>query len=230
MQKQWLVGVVVVVALAGAYGVWNLSGRSVDKPSASEVTAAQVSPWLAKGAGDVAPPAVSRERAVDAVNAPVSPVARREPEGKRRAYDRARADAVRERAAALRAEAAPPASGTSLAAWAEAAPTPQTEEQRRRQYLNMAVREQYIPIATSCYEELLARHPKAEGKVVLSFAIVGDGTDGVVDRVEVADETTMNDPELVLCLRESMYTTVFEPPPPGAEETTVVYPLELRPD
>jgi hypothetical protein len=46
------------------------------------------------------------------------------------------------------------------------------------------VREQYIPAARSCYEELLGRQPSAGGKVVLEFAIVGDGDAGVVDRVE----------------------------------------------
>jgi len=103
------------------------------------------------------------------------------------------------------------------------------EGARRRQYIQNAVREQYFPIAGACYEELLAREPTASGKVVLSFAIVSDGEDGVVDRVEVVDGTTMNDAEFTLCMRESLYTTIFEPPPPGAEETTVVYPVELDP-
>jgi hypothetical protein len=104
------------------------------------------------------------------------------------------------------------------------------EAERRRRYLTRAVREQYIPIARSCYDELLSRAPTAAGKVVLSFVIVGDGTDGVVDRVELGEDTTLSDPEFALCMRESMYTTLFEPPPPGAEETTVVFPLELAPD
>lgn len=79
--------------------------------------------------------------------------------------------------------------------------------------------------------ELLERQPRAAGKVVLEFAIVGNGDAGVVDRVALRqDESTIDDPELVLCMRESPYTAVFEPPPPGASETTVVYPVELSPD
>jgi hypothetical protein len=103
------------------------------------------------------------------------------------------------------------------------------EGERRRRYLQQAVREQYFPIAGSCYQELLERHPAAAGKIVLSFAIVSDGKDGVVERVEVAEGTTLVDPEFTVCMRESMYTTIFEPPPPGAGETTVVYPIELDP-
>jgi hypothetical protein len=41
---------------------------------------------------------------------------------------------------------------------------------------------------------------------------------------------TINDPEFALCMRESMYTAVFEPPPPGSSETTVVYPVVLAPE
>lgn len=105
------------------------------------------------------------------------------------------------------------------------------EAARRREYLSRAVREQYFPAARDCYGELLERQPSAGGKVVLEFAIVGDGDAGVVDRVALREEeSTLDDPEFVLCMRESMYTAVFEPPPPGASETTVVYPIELRPD
>jgi hypothetical protein len=103
------------------------------------------------------------------------------------------------------------------------------EEERRRTYIRDAVRQQYFPIARSCYQELLERQPKAAGKVVMSFAIVGDGQDGVVDRVELTDDTTMDDPEFTSCMRESMYSTIFEPPPPGSEETSVVYPIALEP-
>lgn len=105
------------------------------------------------------------------------------------------------------------------------------EEARRREYLRRAIVEQYFPAARDCYGELLGRQPTAGGKVVLEFAIVGDGDAGVVDRVALReDESTLDDPEFALCMRESMYTAVFEAPPPGASETTVVYPIELRPE
>lgn len=109
-----------------------------------------------------------------------------------------------------------------------ASPTP--EESARRDYIRNVMREQYFPVARDCYEELLARQPTAGGRVTLEFAIVGDGDAGVVDRVELRDDTTIDDPEFVLCMRESMYTAVFEPPPPGTSETTVVYPVVLAPN
>jgi hypothetical protein len=76
---------------------------------------------------------------------------------------------------------------------------------------------------------LLDREREAAGKVVMAFAIAGVGDAGVVDRVELRDDTTMDDPEFTQCMRESMYSTLFEPPPPVTTETTVVYPLELHP-
>ena len=113
-------------------------------------------------------------------------------------------------------------------------PDPSPEEARRRDYIRRTVREQYYPAARNCYEELLSRQPTASGRVTLEFAIVGDGDAGVVDRVALRDEDdgddSIEDPEFRLCITESMYTAVFEPPPPGANETTVVYPIMLSPE
>ena len=91
------------------------------------------------------------------------------------------------------------------------------------------MREQYFPVARSCYDELLARQPNAAGTVVLSFSVVGHADAGVVDRVELEDGTTFDDPEFELCMRESMYTSIFEPPPPGAGEEPIVFPIDLSP-
>lgn len=169
-----------------------------------------------------------------------------------RARARQRADAVRRRAAQRRAAAtaAKQAPATPLAPdqpvqpalpkeahsfgphpFGTPPPPAEADEARRREYINRTVREQYFPVARNCYQELLERQPAAGGKIVLEFAIVGDGDAGVVDRVEIReDEDTIDDPEFQLCMRESMYTSVFEPPPPGAEETTVVYPVMLAPE
>jgi hypothetical protein len=98
----------------------------------------------------------------------------------------------------------------------------------RREYVQQALREQYLPVARSCYEELLSRDPKANGRVVVRLTIVGDrDTGGVVDRVDFTDDTTFEDADFALCMRESMFSSIFEPPPDGVPEVTVVYPLEL---
>jgi hypothetical protein len=158
-----------------------------------------------------------------------------------RARSRQMADAVRRHAARRRAAEAAKQPASARREHQEfrfrrdpsaAAPAPplSEEEERRRDYIQRTMREQYFPIARDCYQELLERDPKASGKVVLEFAIVGDGDAGVVDRVETRDdENAIDDPEFVMCMRESLYTAVFEPPPPGASETTVVYPVMLEP-
>ncbi|HVZ32292.1 MAG TPA: AgmX/PglI C-terminal domain-containing protein [Polyangiaceae bacterium] len=152
-----------------------------------------------------------------------------------RALARQRADALRKHARQRRDRHQAPSSmrpqianRTEGDAAARHALSPR-EEERRRAYLNQAMHEQYFPVARSCHEDLLARDPTAEGKVVLSFAIVGAEDAGVIDRVETQDGTTIDDPDFTQCMRESLYTTVFQAPPAGAEETTVVYPVVLKP-
>jgi hypothetical protein len=183
-----------------------------------------------------------------AASAPVDPKAAADAE---RARARQVADAVRRhaaqrRAAALAAKPAPAKQPASDQTGSEPttppiefgpypsgtpAPPADAEDARRRDYIRRTVREQYFPAARACYGELLERQPTAGGKVVLEFAIVGDGDAGVVDRVALRDDKdAITDPEFQLCMRESMYTAVFEPPPPGAGETTVVYPVMLAPE
>lgn len=111
----------------------------------------------------------------------------------------------------------------------EPPPATEKEQLRRRKYLGRAIREQYFPVARSCYDELLSRQPTAAGKIVMSFDIVGFADTGVVDQVELKDDSTIDDPEFELCMRESMYTAVFDAPPPGTERATIVYPIELNP-
>jgi hypothetical protein len=152
---------------------------------------------------------------------------------------RERADTIRKQLAERRARSAATGAATSApdhavparAAAQPPAPPPSSEAEgkRRREYLQRAMREQYSPVARSCYEELLGRDPKAAGKVVLFFSIVGDADAGVVEDVELRDGTTFDDPEFTTCMRESLYSTVFEAPPKGSERTTVQFPVELRP-
>jgi hypothetical protein len=220
---------IAALALGGA-AVWSYRSlrpaSSIADPSAASAGSRPI-PALER---DASP----REPATLEI-APARPSRLQPREDERRALDRPRADRIRRLAAQRRTtEQARAASGTPEdPKAANAGPQPAAltaeEDQRRRDYVQRAVREQYIPVARSCYEELLGRDPKASGTVVMEFAIVGGADAGVVDRVELRDDTTIDDPEFTLCMRESMYSTLFEPPPPGTSETTVVYPFALRP-
>lgn len=230
MQQRVWVGALVTLALVGGAVRWLVSGNESTPPAFAAADRPSESPPAGRERGvGPSPTTEPIERAPEVAARPAP--ARRQPGGQRRAFDRQRADGIRQRAVGRSAprEAKVPAPTPSAAAASAPPPLSPEETESRRQYIREAVREQYFPIARSCYEELLERQPRASGKVVMSFAIVGDGEDGVVDRVELDDGTTMDDPEFTLCMRESMYSTIFEPPPPGTEETTVVYPIALEP-
>lgn len=98
-------------------------------------------------------------------------------------------------------------------------------------YVQDRVTKDFFPMAASCYQELLATRPGAAGKVVLDVTIVGDrSVGGVVDAVDVDADSTLKDEQLVVCLRESMFGTPFEPPPTGQEKVTFTFPIELSGD
>ncbi len=163
------------------------------------------------------------------------------------ALDRARADRMREQLHALFAQAAPVAEagsrGTSLAEpLADAlaprpafATMPQVKDDAGQdvidhEYLHSVVVEQYFPLAKKCYGDALEKNPKLAGRLEMSFSILGDPRiGGVVDKLELTDGTTITDPEVQTCLRESMLSVTFAAPPSGGE-VTVVFPVDFSPD
>jgi hypothetical protein len=97
-------------------------------------------------------------------------------------------------------------------------------------YVDRVLQEQFLPLAGSCYEELLARHPKLAGKVSLDFSIMGDpSVGGVVVDVAFGKGTTLKDASFQTCMSESMYAVVFDAPPEGHPTTTVTQSFELAP-
>jgi hypothetical protein len=97
-------------------------------------------------------------------------------------------------------------------------------------YVGRVMQEQFLPLAVSCYEELLARHPKAAGNVVLDFSVMGDdAVGGVVIDASFGDATTLGDAEFRTCTQESMYSVVFDAPPTGHPTLTVSQSFELAP-
>jgi hypothetical protein len=110
-----------------------------------------------------------------------------------------------------------------------AAPAPELPPVLDRDYIQKHIREDFFPLARACYESLLAQQPKAGGTVSIFMSIAGDEeVGGVVESVELEDKSTMKDPEFLDCVRESMMSMVFEPPPEHGR-VTVVYPVEFAP-
>jgi hypothetical protein len=222
MQRNARLG--AIVGLVGSFGLaaW-ISQRSQPLPTASEQAAREKVRPVLRDEEQQTPNERNRVFA--------DPVSARSPTrpsdeargGEKLAVEdqRRKADAIRHRIQQRKARGEPQSLRPVVG------PTDDTEA-KRREYVQQALREQYVPVAKACYEELLSRDAKANGRVVVRFSIVGDpDTGGVVDRVEFTDETTFEDSDFTQCMRESMYASIFEPPPEGTPEVSVVYPLEL---
>lgn len=98
-----------------------------------------------------------------------------------------------------------------------------------RKYLQDRIREDFAPLARSCYEDALVRVPRLAGKVVLDFTIVGDeAVGGVVESAELGDGGTLHDAEFGNCIRESLLSVTFKAPEHGGR-VTVTYPFDFSP-
>jgi len=94
-----------------------------------------------------------------------------------------------------------------------------------KEYIQQRIREDLFPLAKECYTNALAKTPGLAGKLVVSFRILGDRkVGGVVDDVEVTDDSTLEDEDMRTCVRESMMSVSFDPPPNDGE-VTVRYPI-----
>ncbi|MFO0648239.1 MAG: AgmX/PglI C-terminal domain-containing protein [Polyangiales bacterium] len=103
-------------------------------------------------------------------------------------------------------------------------------------YLRQRIREDFVPMAASCYEQYQRRAPGQQGRVVMRFVILGDvHAGGVVDEAELEGsdgglgDGGTGDPEFATCLRESMMAMAFQPPPESGR-LRVTYPFTFRPD
>ena len=154
--------------------------------------------------------------------------------------DRAKADRMREQIRALFAEAGPtPAPRAPTAA--PPAPTPAYPSMPMipegdggtkvdPEYLKDTVRREFIPLGRSCYAAALEKNPKLRGRVALSFDILGDRkVGGVVDDMKLDDSTTIDDPEMLTCLQESMMSVSFAAPPQDGT-LSIVYPFTFESD
>jgi hypothetical protein len=100
-----------------------------------------------------------------------------------------------------------------------------------RDYVQQRIHDDYMPLAKDCYQQGLKKHPELAGKLVVSLRIVGTkNTGGLVDWVETASEAnTLDDADVIECLKQSMYSVTFDPPPDDGY-VTVTVPMNFRSD
>ena len=122
-------------------------------------------------------------------------------------------------------------------------------------YIRERIRGDFIPMASRGYDLLLSRRPGFGGRMVLRFRITAhEQLGGIVEDVSVAPARSANadagleagasdasapsqdasrsvfgDDAFETCVRESMMTVAFAPPPRGGT-LTVSYPIGLAPD
>jgi hypothetical protein len=126
-----------------------------------------------------------------------------------------------EHRAAPPASAASTTSGTSAATAAPALPGVDLD----KEYIQAAVRE-IAPLLRECYESGLSRDPSISGKIVVDFTIEGEPDVGGVigDSAIDADKSSLTDPGVRECVKETMYALQIDPPPMGGV-VRVAYPF-----
>ena len=104
-----------------------------------------------------------------------------------------------------------------------------SEPQIDPEYIRERVREDLIPHARGCYNQVLLRDGDYGGKIVLDFTIVADEElGGVVESVELGADTTIDDPTMLECMQDATYTLIFDPPDAGGR-VQVSYPMLFEP-
>ncbi|MEZ4406184.1 MAG: AgmX/PglI C-terminal domain-containing protein [Polyangiales bacterium] len=99
------------------------------------------------------------------------------------------------------------------------------------EYVRDRIREDFVPLAQSCYDQLIERQPGVSGRAVAEFTVMGDEhVGGVVDDVRIdTGDSGLAETEFSTCLRESMVTVSFRPPP-GRGSLRVRYPFRFTPE
>jgi RNA polymerase sigma factor (sigma-70 family) len=104
----------------------------------------------------------------------------------------------------------------------EAAPrsevsTMQSGDELDEGYVRAAVRE-VAPLVQACFETGLIRGARGDGDVVVHFKIEGEaGVGAAVTETAVDDTSTLADPEVRDCIRDTMFALQLGAPPRGGE-------------
>jgi hypothetical protein len=100
-----------------------------------------------------------------------------------------------------------------------------------RNYVREAIRKQLVPVAEDCYNTVLTKHDaKAGGELIMKFTIIGvDEVGGVVEEAAIDEASTFDNEFMRECMRESVMTVTFPPPPDGGR-VEVRYPFTFSAD
>ena len=93
-----------------------------------------------------------------------------------------------------------------------------------------AINEDFLPLAQECYEQALETDPELRGMLDMNFDIIADEEiGGIVDAVELGEENEIANAGMHECIRETMLSTIF-PPPPDSGSTGVRLTLRFEPE
>jgi hypothetical protein len=211
---------VAVIAVLGVVLWVFVARRSTPRPSAPSASASDVanapptspapvtSPTPQPSTGDAARPRRHRFTAED-----------------RQRRDRVRALIYR----AFQKPPPPPPSATTSVRRVPLQPLGPNAPVLDKDYIRDRIQEDFKPLAKECYEAALEADASLGGKLVFSFTIVGDDSvGGIVESVDFAEGSDIEDDELLYCMRESLLSMTFAPPAKGGT-VTVTYPMLFSP-
>lgn len=96
-----------------------------------------------------------------------------------------------------------------------------------KEYIRQQIKE-IIPLVKECYDNALAQGQKGQGKIAMSFSIIADPElGGLIEESQVQDKDPSFSPDMLECMRETMYAIQFEAPKNGGR-VKVSYPFVFR--
>lgn len=105
-----------------------------------------------------------------------------------------------------------------------------TDRTGRLGYLGTVLNEELMPLVDECYGLAQAQTPELAGLLVVDLELIGDEEiGGVIETVNAGQDNELGDPELLECVRESIFATTLPPPAQSGRESFSLS-LRLSPD
>lgn len=102
---------------------------------------------------------------------------------------------------------------------------PNAPHELTKDYIRDRVRE-LVPLVRECYERALVDDPRLAGKLTVELTLGGEPEVGgvVEDSVVDGEHSTITNPNMIECVRETMHGLSFDPPAAGGR-VVVLYPF-----